>query len=187
MRPYEYFVLLIIVLIGLAISDVTISLHKLLVAGRRVRWHWAAPAIAFLSTVLVIGEFMSTWTARSGTVWFPGALSSVGLFVLLYLAAAAALPGEVPAEGLDLGGFYFDNRRHFWGLMTAFMAVQTLLIAINPLNRSLPEFWYVIGQDVLIALACALLIWLRRPLWHAIFIAAFAGLEILNWWSLKLG
>lgn len=187
MGQYEYFVLLIVVLVGLAMSDLTISLHKLLAAERRVQWHWGAPAAALLSAVLVIGEFMSVWSAKSGTIWFPNVLSSVGLFTLLYLGAAAALPDEVPPEGLNLKSFYFNNRTHFWGLMTLFMAAQMLLVAINPLNQTSPNFSFFVGQDALVALVCASLVWIRQAWWHALCIAAFLSLELLNWWDLKLG
>ena len=188
MGSYEYLVLLIVVLVGMALSDLTISLHKLLVAGRRVRWHWAAPAIAFLSAVLVIGEFMSTWSSKNGTIRFINVLPTVGLFVLLFLGAAAALPDEVPPEGLNLRNFYFSNRAHFWGLMTLFMLAQALLVALNPLNRtSLSSLFLFVGQDLLVALICASLIWIGRSWWHAVCIMAFLGVEILNWWDLKLG
>ena len=86
MTPYEYFVILVVVLIGLALSDLTISLHKLLAAGARVKWHWAAPATALLISILVIGEFMSTWFAKAQTVSFAHVVPSVGLMVLLSLA-----------------------------------------------------------------------------------------------------
>ena len=187
MGQYEYFVILIVVLVGLALSDLIICLHKLLAAGRRVQWHWAAPAVAFLSAVLVIGEFMSTWSSKTGTIRFSSVLPSVGLFALLYLGAAAALPDEVPPEGLDLKTFYFDNRIHFWGVMTLFMAAQTLLVALNPLNQASTGFLFFIFQDSLVAVVCASLIWIRYAWWHAICVAAFLGVELLNWWDLQLG
>ena len=187
MGSYEYFVLLIVILVGLAISDVTISLHKLLSAGRRVQWHWAAPAVALLSAVLIIGEFMSTWSSKNGAIWFPNVLSSVGLFVILYLGAAAALPDEVPSEGLNLKTFYFNNRTHFWGMMTVFMAAQAVLVAVNPLNQMSPNFLFFVGQDAFVSLVCASLIWIKRTWWHALCICAFLILELVNWWGLKLG
>jgi hypothetical protein len=174
-------------LVSLALSDLTISTHKLLAAGRRVQWHWAAPAVALLSAVLVIGEFMSTWSAKNGTVRFPGVLSSVGLFILLFLGAAAALPDEVPSGGLDLKAFYFGNRAHFWGAMTIFMVAQAALVAVNPLNQVSPSFLYFVGQDSLVALVCVSLIWTRRAWWHGLCIAVFLSLELVNWWSIKLG
>ena len=187
MGQYEYFVILIVVLVGLAISDLIICLHKLLAAGRRVQWHWAAPAVALLSAVLVIGEFMSTWSSKTGTIRFSSVLPSVGLFALLYLGAAAALPDEVPPEGINLETFYFSNRAHFWGVMTLFMAAQTLLVAVNPLNQATTGFLFFVGQDSLVALVCASLVWIRHAWWHAICVVAFLGVELLNWWDLQLG
>lgn len=186
MTPYEYFIVLIVVLIGLALSDLTISLHKLLAAGPRVKWHWAAPATALLAAVLVVGEFMTTWFARAPTITFSHVLPSVGLMVLLYLGAAATLPDEVGPEGVDLKLFYFDNRRHFWGVMTAFMAVQTLFVAISPQNQAHADLWITVVQDAAVTLACASLIVVRRAWWHGLCLAAFLGVELVNWWTLTL-
>jgi|SRR5579871_1315549 len=187
MGSYEYFVVLLVVLVGLALSDLTISTHKLLAAGRKVHWHWAAPAVAVLSAILVVGEFMSAWSAKNKTVHFPNMLASIGLFVLLYLGAAAALPDEVPSEGLDLKSFYSQNRAHFWGAMAIFMVAQTALVAVNPLNQMSPDFLYFVGQDLLAALVCASLIWTNRSWWHGLCIAALFILELANWWNIKLG
>src|ERR1035438_6119290 len=49
------------------------------------------------------------------------------------------------------------------------------------------HFLYFVGQDVLVALACASLIWIRHAWWHAFCIVAFLSLELLNWWDLRLG
>jgi hypothetical protein len=187
MTAYEYFIILIVVLIGLALSDLTISLHKLLAAGARVKWHWAAPATALLSAILVIGEFMSTWFAKAQTVSFAHVVPSVGLMVLLYLGAAATLPDDVPAEGMDLKAFYFGNRRHLWGVMAVFMTVQSLFVGINPLNQASPSLWLTVAQDAAAAVACVSLILVRREWWHGLCLAAFLALELLSWWTLTLG
>jgi hypothetical protein len=184
--PYEYFSVLVSVVVGLAVSDLTISLHKLLAAGGRVRWHWATPAVGLLSGVLVLGEFLSVWFARDEEVHFPRVLASTGLLVLLFLAVAAALPDEVPEEGLDLRAYYFENRRHFWGLMAIFMSVQTVIIAVNPVNQSASDFLLIVAQDAAVAVVCVSLIFIRQAWWHALWIPVFLGLELLNWWHLEL-
>ena len=187
MGPYDYFIVLVGVVVGLAISDLTISFHKLLAAGRRVRWHWGPPATALLGGVLVIGEFLSAWSSKTETIYFPRVLASMGLLVLLFLAMAAALPDEVPGEGIDLKAFYFNNRFHFWGLMTLFMTVQTVIVALNAANRRSANFGIFVTQDACVALVCCSLAFVRRTWWHAIWLFPFLALELLNWWNLRLG
>jgi hypothetical protein len=59
MNSAEYVSVLVSIVVGLALTDVLQSLHRLLRAGRRVRWDWAAP----LSTLLVVMVLVMLWWA----------------------------------------------------------------------------------------------------------------------------
>ena len=75
----------------------------------------------------------------------PETLSRVGKDVVHGLKEAAA---QAP---LVLRGDYSDSIRK---------AAQMLLVAANPLNQADPHFLYFVGQDALVALVCASLIWI---------------------------
>jgi hypothetical protein len=51
--------------------------------------------------------------------------------VFMYLSAAATLPDEIPAEGIDLRSFYSDNRAHYWGLAVPLFVFNILLNVIG--------------------------------------------------------
>ena len=107
---------------------------------------------------------------------------------LLFLLAAAALPDEVPAEGLDLRAYYDRNRPYIWGL---FAATLTWLLGVDfvtaaqagkplrpVLEGSLFEF-VILGVFVSMAVV-------RRRWWHAIgFLTLARG--PLGWISRSLG
>ena len=77
-----------------------------------MRWDWIAPTAA----ALVLLELFNLWWKWHG---FTGStlgevMPYFGVLLLLYLAASASLPDEVPAEGLDLKCFAAQSHRYFW-------------------------------------------------------------------------
>ena len=117
------------IIIGLGVADLLISLHKLLRAGRRVKWHWATPTLAVL--MLLVTLVLWWWSFR----WFSGlASASIAEFlpkflvlVVGFLMMASALPDEVPDSGLDLREFYVSSRIHLWSLMSATLGAVVVI------------------------------------------------------------
>jgi len=189
MKPFDYIVVLVAILIGLAIGDVVISTHRLMRGARRVRWHWAAPAGGVLALLAILRQFWVFWHRRelSGGVTLVGFLPMVVLLIVLFLAAAAALPDEVPAEGIDLKAFYLGNRAHFWGLtlawflgVVAYNVTAALLLGVK--LQPLLEAVNAITTAILISLLVA-----RRLWWHAVAIALLLGGIVWQWLQLSIG
>ena len=195
MTEFEYAAIFYGILVALAIEAVAANLHRLLAARRRVRWHWMAPATAVNASLVTLIEFWTLWLRRNETsgsytflLFLPFAIS----LVLMYLSAAATLPDEVPAEGIDLRIYYFDNRAHYWGLVTGLFAFNVLLNVIDQSRfgwfgptwqRDLPQ---LAGDMVAIGIAGPL-IFVRNYWWHAIgisvgtlYLVVFAGTMILS-------
>jgi len=128
MTAFEYAAIFIGIVVGLALQNTLSSIHKLVEAGSRVRWHWMAPAAAFGAIVLTLGNFWFWWLTRdlplSLSHNFLMFLASAMALSLLFLACAATLPDEVPAEGVDLKDYYFDNRHRMWGYSAAYYVVS---------------------------------------------------------------
>ena len=125
MRTNEYVLSLMAIISGLAITDLISSLHRLLRARKRVRWDWLTLLVAaFVGMALTVSWFIS-WQVNAVQNYNPTFwrffFLTLGQLVPLYLAAAAALPDEVPAEGVDLKQFYAENSRYIWGALTAMM------------------------------------------------------------------
>ena len=117
MGPFEYLLLFVSVIFGLAISDLGMSLHRLLGAGPRVRWDALAPLAALVAFLKIASQWWSWFSDVSiarGFTWemFLGLLAGA---MMLFLMAAAALPDEAPADAtIDLAQHWESVRRRYW-------------------------------------------------------------------------
>lgn len=107
-------------MIGLAIADMATSLHRLLRNRRRVRWDWVSP----LAAIVILTElFNFWWNWRGFTGTTLGATAPYfAVLIILFLAACATLPDEVPDKGIDLRRYFDDNRAYFWGVYACYLA-----------------------------------------------------------------
>jgi hypothetical protein len=108
------------IIIGLGVGDLLVSVHQLLRAGKRVKWHWATPTLAILMLFVTLALWWRSYLwfsdITSGTIadFLPKFLGMVVCFLMM----AAALPDEVPESGIDLREFYMSSRVHLWSLMS---------------------------------------------------------------------
>lgn len=178
----EFLAVFASIILAIGIGDLAMSLHRLLSAGNRVRWDWLSPAAA----LFVLLNIVAFWWACYGWYRFAPNLSvdsflpDVAMFVLLVLSAAAALPNEVPTEGVDLRRFYFGRARYFYSLQVALLAL--LVVDLGP--RYARGGWLVVVGDQWDNLAmiglCLILIFTRRYSVHAL---ALALLLAYSCWS----
>jgi hypothetical protein len=144
MNRFDYAAIFYGIFVAMALETVVSSLHKLLTAGARVRWHWMAPAIAVNASLVTLGQFWILWGDRdqwTGTYSFFQFLPFAIPLFLMFLSAAATLPDEVPPEGVDLKAFYFDHRKHYWGLVAAYFAFNILLDLLNLVRNGPNAVW----------------------------------------------
>jgi hypothetical protein len=121
MGQFEYLLLFVSVIMGLAVSDLAISLNRLLDAGKRVRWDWLTPMAAAVAFLKIITQ----WWAWFGAKQIAAGLT-FGMFlglliggVLVFLMAAAALPDSVDEPIVDLRAHYARVSRRYWLLFAA--------------------------------------------------------------------
>jgi hypothetical protein len=183
---FEYEAIYLGIIVGLALANILASLHKLIEAGKRVRWSWLAPASAAYAATHTINEFWYTWIhqhdAGQQTIftWYPRAIA----FALLYLMCAAALPDDAADGDVDLTRYYIDNRKRFWGFSTALHALNLLnWIKAFALSGFAMQFLHDGAIPMLANTAEGLLsltlMFTRSKWWHALMLA---GLWI---WSLS--
>ena len=141
MDTFEYITAIVAVVIGLAIADMATSLHRLLRHRKVVRWDWVAP----LAALMILAELFNLWWRWHG---FTG--KSIGEVVpyfaeliLIYLAACITLPDEIPADGVDLGRYFDDNRGYFWFVYSSYVALYMVLTTIKGLQhgQSASDLW----------------------------------------------
>ena len=186
MNSFDYITVLVAIMIGLAIADIASSLHRLLRAGGKVRWDWIAPTAA----ALVLLELFNLWWKWHG---FTGStlgevLPYFGVLLLLYLAASASLPDEVPADGIDLRAFAAQSHIYFWSVYTAFVVAWIGLRTVQNISRG-DSAATILGAHLFDYLSIAIygLVIALRLRWLSG--AALTGTLIWlgwGWWSMRL-
>jgi hypothetical protein len=123
MSRFEYLLPLVSIVVGLALTDLLGSLHRLIGARRKVRWHWLPLVWAAGVLLLNLQYWWVFYRVGQATVWgnFFAFLFHLLAPILLFLVSAAALPDEVD-DGLDLLEQYFAQRAYVCSLLTLYMA-----------------------------------------------------------------
>jgi hypothetical protein len=123
--PFEYVLPMVSILIGLALGDLSLSLHRLLRARRRIEWDWLPLATALLVVLLILQFWWEFYGMGRAEVWarYWGFLILAAALISMFLLASAALPDSIPEDGLDLSAYYEENHRYFWILF----ALSTVL------------------------------------------------------------
>jgi hypothetical protein len=149
------------IIVGLAVADLATSLQRLIRAGKLVRWDVLTPLAALLAGVSVINIWWSLYATLtvldriSIAAFIPDLIS----LLLLFLVAAAALPHEVPAEGLGLREYYERSRQAFWVPFALYMAWAALGNAVYAVgkNSSFPTIAGMTVPNVLLTLLMVVL------------------------------
>ena len=146
---FAYLAAFVSIVLAVALSDMVQSTHRLLRAGRKVRWDPLTPLLAFITFLSVLSEFFGLWgDARFDRLTFYGLVGFMAVPTLQALVAFAVLPDDVPENGLDLRRFYFDNRRYLVLLMSLmipadfFRTIRWMTITGNLSNR---DVWLLFG------------------------------------------
>jgi hypothetical protein len=184
MSAFDYFMIFVTIIIALAIEAVAKNIDTLIAAKRRVKWHWMAPATALNSILLILSQFWLFWQLRSQAPFssYIVALSPIATMLMLFLVASASLPRHVPAEGLDLKEWYFDNRARFWGLSIAlsgcFFATNVVVYFAHIEQSALAIAF--IPQCLIAAALCASVISSRAVWWHTVIIILFIASNLVS-------
>jgi hypothetical protein len=128
MRPFEYALVLISILMGLALADIVVSFHRLIRSREPVKWDGRVVVATSLVMLEIVRMWFAQWTGRDlGTALTFGVyLGEFAQILLLVLLAFASLP-DVVGESCDLGDFYDRNRRYFWSVFAAYQASYFVL------------------------------------------------------------
>ncbi|MCC8361631.1 hypothetical protein LK996_00845 [Lysobacter sp. A6] len=188
MSPFEYELVLVTIIVGLAITDKLVSLHRLLRSRTKVHWHWL-PLIAALLVLLTLLQF---WWGfyRLGRieVWnqYGAFLLLLLQLILMFLLACAALPDD-ERDGFDLAEYYARNRRYFWTLfsMVALMATITNLVVAAPRDAPATLLAKAIPNVLYIAAMLTLALVRARPV-HYVLVPLLLVVMVLGWFPLRI-
>ena len=136
-----------------------------------------APATGFGISVQTVAQFWLIWQLREHyqVETFLFVLPPVAAMVVLFLAASAALPSEVPERGLDLKQWYFGNRRRYWGLIVALAVAFSITDGVIYFTHALPamEPLTFIGENTIVAMLALSLMRSQSVWWHSVCIVLF--------------
>ncbi len=118
MSAFDYLIVLISIVLGLAIANVLTRLAAVIAARERVDFYWPPIAWAIWLFFISVQHWWAEWSVRHTRVW------SFGTFWLqllvpvnLFLLSALVLPEREEHGKLDLGEWYFHNRAWFFAIM----------------------------------------------------------------------
>ena len=115
---FGYLAAFVTIVLALALSDLLVSVHRLLRARRRVHWRPLPLVLATFIALSLLTCFFELWDlTRWTSLSYYGLVWQIAQYVPVFLAACAALPDEVPEDGLDLDEFYFAERRYVVALL----------------------------------------------------------------------
>jgi hypothetical protein len=171
------------IVVGLALADMAHSLHRLLRAGRRVRWDFLTPMTALLVTASVVNVWWTADLVFGKALTLAAFLPNLASLAALFLLASATLPDEVPAGGLSLRNYYLDNRRYFWGLFILWVLALVINEAMTSAaqGRKGDEILRAVGPNLPFLPLFGLLMWIRRPWFHTVTLAFCLVVVVGSW------
>lgn len=157
------------IIVGLAITNELVNLHRLLQARSRVRWDWATPALALVVLMTLVQIWWLIAQPAEGPMTIGRFLPALIELILLFLLASAVLPDEVPAEGIDLRDYYAANRAYIWSLYSAALGWAILGKLIAGVAARAPLFRTIgaLIPDLIVVGLMVSLIVVRKRWWHA--------------------
>jgi len=125
---FEYFSVLISIVIALGISEMASCWGALLRQRREVRFYWVHALWTVFAVLLLVQFWWGFWNFRSVETWsFPALLAVVTEALVLVLAAMVLTPRAAPKEVIDLRSHYYQQSRVFFCL-GAFLLVQLAIV-----------------------------------------------------------
>ncbi len=184
----EHALVFVSIIVGVAVTDEIVSLHRLLRARRRVRWDVLPLAVAALVMLLLVQIWWSAAAPGTKVVTIGAFLPQLIELILLVLLAAAALPDEVPGDGIDLRRFYDEEGSYVWTLFTLAFAWTILSQIVDRVETgvSVAAAAGSLGSDIVFLLLVATLIAVRRRWWHMV-VLALLSLGPLHWLGRAIG
>lgn len=164
MDAFSYLSVLLSIILGLAITQVLQGVRALLLARSRVRLF--APPMIWAGVMLVVAtqNWWSSFGLSDHQEWTFAAFGAVLLqTVLLYMAAALALP-DVPADvPIDLREHYWREARPFFEFFLAMLAVS---VGKDMVLDGRPPSPGNLAFHGLFAISCLFGLFSRRPAVH---------------------
>lgn len=191
---FAYLAAFVTIVLAIALSDMVMSLHRLIRARDRVKWGALALIAALYVYLSILSEFFSLWVELGvERLTYIDLVGQMVVPTLLSLAAFAVLPDEIPVRGFDLTEFYFKDRRYLvilWASMTIADLSRIFWRAIRHGYFHRPVLWAWFGAMALVHFVIFAVIWRsksRRVQLGALIALLAAAWEVYHGWEIKAG
>jgi hypothetical protein len=192
--PFEYLLPFVSILVGLAVADLSMSLHRLLRARRRMTWDWLTLLAALMVLLLALQFWWRFYVFGRAEVWttYAAFLVLVAILVTMFLLASAALPDEVRPEGLDLKTYYSENGPYFWSLFALFMLLTVISQLIPPFAAGalrqveIGTLLVGVGPNLVVTGLFFSLSFVRSRTFHCVLVPLLSALLLWNWFRIQL-
>ena len=178
-RPIEafnYAIGLVSIVVGLAISDLATSLHRLIRHRNGVAWDPRPMLAAAFAFIVLFSMWFDLWSihSRPEILTYPFLLSIVVELVLLSLMATSVLPDE-PLPSVDLAAFYQENARPIWSFFLLFQVsyvAHWFYFSLTSSDYSLDRMFARVPETMMVPIAASLLVIMpRKRSLHLVVIA----------------
>lgn len=124
MNLFEFWFALSAVILGMALAQIAASVHKLLLAGKRVSWAPEPIMLTVIVMLVIIVQWLGSWSSRDDTsMTLALTVLKVVMLMTLYFTAASCLP-EPSGETDRVDTYkYYDRTRllSFGSIITAYI------------------------------------------------------------------
>lgn len=154
------------IILGLALTNITASLHRLALAGRKVRWAPEPILLALLVTMIIVFVWLGHWFERDLKSINAGrSLLDVARMMALYFAAASCLPepAQMLHERIDLVDYYYRSRTLSFGALITGLILFDIYYAVGSGRTNWLE---TLRDDGTLILLYASLIFVRARWFH---------------------
>jgi hypothetical protein len=155
MTAFDYLTVLVSIVLGLAIANVLTRLAAVVTARERVDFYWPPVVWAIWLFFISVQHWWAEWSVRHTQAWTFGTFWLELLVpVDLFLLSTLVLPEREQNGTLDLGDWYFHNRRWFFAVMFFLPALSIAgEIARSGRMSSTLNLAFLLGFDAVIAVA----------------------------------
>jgi hypothetical protein len=172
MGLFEFTFALSAVILGLALTHIASTIHKLLLAGKRVKWALEPILLTLIVLLVIVAVWLASWSDRQvASVTIGQMLLQVAKLLTLYIAAASCLPEPRGSDPVDLGTYYDRTRLlSFGSLIVSLLLFSLYQVAIEGMPSPI-TFAFVFDELVYPTLYASLIF--VRGRWFNILVLAF--------------
>ena len=139
MDDFDYLLVLLSIVYGIALTQLLAGLGKLVRARAHARIYWPSLVWAVTLLAVIVQGWWWTFSLRTVALWHFGSfLIVLAQPALMSLLATLVLPDVDVDDGIDLRTSFFDQRRWFFGLsmLVPLTSIANAIVLLGRIPRA---------------------------------------------------